>query len=88
MTRGAISKVLDKLEKKNWIKRMTKPQDNRVQLLSLTAQGRHALPQLAAIADRNDSKFFDCLEADEKATLQTLLRRLADFHRIGDVPIE
>src|SRR5580698_10318972 len=33
MTRGAISKVLDKLEDKNWIDRTTSSEDHRVQLL-------------------------------------------------------
>ncbi len=88
LTRGAVSKVLDKLVEKNWIARATKPEDNRVQLISMTRHGRRALPQLAEIADRNDREFFDCLDADERATLQRLLRKLADFHRIKDVPIQ
>jgi DNA-binding MarR family transcriptional regulator len=88
LTRGAVSKVLDKLVEKNWIARATKPEDNRVQLISMTRHGRRALPQLAEIADRNDEEFFDCLDAHERATLRRLLRKLADFHRIKDVPIE
>ena len=88
MTRGAVSKVLDKLERKKWIKRTTKAQDHRVQLLSLTGRGRNILPKLAAIADQNDSQFFDCLNADERSKLQTLLRKLAELHRISDAPIE
>lgn len=31
MTRGALSKVLDKLEGKNWAERSVSPEDNRVQ---------------------------------------------------------
>src|SRR6266536_3468206 len=30
LTRGAISKIIDKLEAKNWITRSTKPEDSRV----------------------------------------------------------
>ena len=88
MTRGAVSKVLDKLEKKHWIRHRTKPQDNRVQLLALTGQGRHILPRLAAIADQNDAQFFDCLNADERTKLEALLRKLAEFSRITNVPIK
>ena len=88
LTRGAVSKVLDKLEDKKWITRRTMPGDNRVQLLSLTRQGQHALPQLAEVADRNDERFFDCLDAKEQDTLRHLLRKLIEFHHIRDVPVE
>src|SRR5450755_2108887 len=64
LTRGAVSKVIDKLEAKNWITGSTKPEDNRVRLFSLTRRGNHVLPELAEIADHNDQTFFDVLEVD------------------------
>jgi len=88
LTRGAVSKVIDKLEAKNWIGCSIKREDSRVQLLSLTRSGGRILPQLAEIADQNDREFFDGLEADERATLRRLLVKLAEFHQIRDVPIE
>src|SRR6185312_10165574 len=39
LTRGAVSKVIDKLEEKKWVARAALPADHRAQLLSLTAQG-------------------------------------------------
>ena len=57
LTRGAISKVLDKLEDKKWLTRKTLEADNRGQLLYLTQQGRRILPELRKIADRNDRRF-------------------------------
>jgi DNA-binding MarR family transcriptional regulator len=87
MTRGAISKVLDKLQEKKWISRTTSEEDNRVQFLSLTSQGRRALPDLATIADENDDHFFSVLDADEQATLRSLLSKLADVHRISNVAV-
>jgi DNA-binding MarR family transcriptional regulator len=88
LTRGAVSKVIDKLEAKNWIARSAKPGDSRVQLLSTTRRGSGILPQLAEIADQNDRAFFDVLDAGEKATLQRLLGKLADSHQIKGAPIE
>jgi DNA-binding MarR family transcriptional regulator len=88
LTRGAVSKVLDKLEGKKWITRKTLEADNRGQLLFLTQPGRRALPELSEIADRNDRRFFDCLDAKEKATLVHLLRKLTEFHGIRNVPVE
>lgn len=88
VTRGAISKIIDKLEAKRWIRSRIKPEDNRVQLLALTTAGRRIVPELAQIADGNDEKFFACLEAAERSALRRLLRKLAEHHRIHQVPVE
>jgi DNA-binding MarR family transcriptional regulator len=88
MTRGAISKIIDKLQAKGWIGSKVNPEDSRGQLLSLTAAGRRNLPKLAEIADQNDEQFFACLDADERAALKTLLSKLAEHHQIRDVPVE
>jgi len=88
LTRGAVSKVIDKLEAKSWITGSTKPRDNRVRLFCLTRRGSRVLPELAKIASRNDRAFFDVLKPGERATLRRLLSKLVDIHRIGAVPIE
>ncbi|MBI1355833.1 MAG: MarR family transcriptional regulator [Acidobacteria bacterium] len=87
MTRGAVSKVLDKLDAKTWIVRSSKPDDARVQLLELTPEGERSLPELAAIADENDQRFFGGLDADEMAALRRLLEKLTELHQIRDVPM-
>ena len=88
MTRGAISKIVDKLQAKGWIKSRVNPEDNRGQLLSLTPGGRRNLPELAEIADQNDEQFFACLDAGERSALRCLLCKLAEHHQIRDVPVE
>jgi len=88
LTRGAVSKIMDKLEAKEWIARSTDSKDSRVQLLSLTAGGRAVLPELAAIADENDRQFFDGLLPGERAALRRLLGKIADLHHITDVPVQ
>jgi DNA-binding MarR family transcriptional regulator len=88
LTRGAISKVLDKLERKKWLTRKTLEADNRGQLLYLTQQGRRILPELREIADHNDRRFFDCLNPREKAMLGQVLRKLTASNEISDVPVE
>lgn len=88
LTRGAISKIIDKLESKEWVQTDSKEGDNRYRLLSLTRAGRRSLPALAEIADRNDSAYFDCLSAKEKLVLRQLLTKLAEHNRIHDVPTE
>lgn len=88
MTRGAISKILDRLESKAWVTRSVNPEDNRGQLLALTPQGSAVLPELAQIADSNDAHFFGCLSLEDQETLRSLLQKLAQTHRWSDVPVD
>lgn len=88
MTRGAVSKVIDKLEEKCWVHTENKQGDSRVRLLSLTRQGRFNLPILAKAADENDAHFFACLNASERSALRKLLAKIADHHHIHNVPTE
>ncbi len=88
LTRGAVSKIIDKLEAKGWIQADAKEGDNRYRLLSLTRAGQRSLPILAQIADQNDSAYFDCLNANEKVFLRELLIKLAEHNHIHDVPTE
>lgn len=88
LTRGAVSKVLEKLEGKGLVARVADAHDNRVQWLSLTRKGMHRVPKLAAIADRNDARFFACLDAREQAELRRILEKLTRVHQLPDVPVD
>ncbi len=88
MTRGAISKIVDKLQAKGWIKSRVNPKDSRGQILSLTPVGKRNLPELAEIADQNDEQFFACLDGDERSALRRLLSKVAEHHQIRDVPVD
>jgi DNA-binding MarR family transcriptional regulator len=88
MTRGAISKVLEKLDSKGLVSRSVSSADSRVQILSLTERGRRILPRLTRIADSNDRHFFAALDPDEKAALRNLMRKLAAFHQMTGMPID
>ncbi|MGO4211372.1 MarR family winged helix-turn-helix transcriptional regulator [Terriglobus sp. 2YAB30_2] len=88
LTRGAVSKIVDKLDTKGWLETETKEGDSRFRLLSLTSAGQRSLPVLAEIADQNDADYFDCLTAREKSILRELLIKLAKHNHIYDVPTE
>lgn len=77
MTRGAISKLADRLIPKRLVERAADAQDARAQTLALTARGRALVPELAALADTNDDACFAELSASERRTLEALLRRIA-----------
>jgi DNA-binding MarR family transcriptional regulator len=88
MTRGAVSKILDKLEAKKLIARTTSHHDSRVQLLALTGQGRRILPELTAVADNNDERFFGALDPVEQVALRGLLQKVAAVHEMRHAPLE
>ena len=88
MTRGAISKVVDRLADKGMAAVAVDPADRRRQSVTLTPAGRAMVPELAALADENEAEFFGHLSASARATLATLLRDTARRHGWTDVPVE
>ena len=88
MTRGAISKLAERLIAKGLVKRTDSPVDGRMHVLALCTKGRRLVPLLAALADENDREFFDLLDANERAALQQVLEKLASRHGIRSVPID
>jgi DNA-binding MarR family transcriptional regulator len=88
LTRGAITKLADRLIAKSLIRREPSANDGRAQTLALTDRGSALVPDLAALADRNDAEFFECLTADERETLGLLLKSLAERGHMIAVPVE
>jgi DNA-binding MarR family transcriptional regulator len=88
MTRGAITKLADRLIAKSLIGREANAVDGRAQTLALTKRGSDLVPELAALADRNDVEFFACLTAGERTTLQRLLRRIVERSHMTAMPID
>ncbi len=88
MTRGAITKLAERLIETSLATRKANPDDARAQTLTLTAQGRRLVPELAALADRNDAEFFDHLTAAETATLKRLLKGIVERRGLKTLPID
>jgi DNA-binding MarR family transcriptional regulator len=88
MTRGAITKLADKLIGRSLIVRRASREDGRAQTLALTPQGRSLVPELAALADKNDAEFFGGLTATERKTLERLLKQLVAHGRMTAMPTE
>ena len=86
MTKGAISKLADRLIGKALVERRADPVDGRAQILSLTAAGRALVPRLAALADVNDAAFFGTLSPENRNDLERLLRKIVSDRKLTDVP--
>jgi DNA-binding MarR family transcriptional regulator len=88
LTRGAVSKLLERLLQKGLITRTESKEDRRYQDIQLTTAGRRLVPQLAALADQNDKEFFSSISASERAQLMKLLKKLAEARSLRSYPIE
>ncbi len=86
MTRGAISKLADRLVEKGLVTRGSNPDDGRGQTLELHSNGRKLVPRLAALADDNDAAFFQTLSQTERQQLKRLLSQLIAQHELTGVP--
>lgn len=88
LTRGAISKLADRLLAKGLILRLAHPRDGRAHCLSLSPAGRRRVPVLAAIADRNDADYFGALTPAEHDSLLRMLKGLAARRGLKQVPLD
>lgn len=88
MTRGAISKLADRLAAKSLALRVADKQDRRYQSLKLTAEGRALVPRLSALADQNDTEFFGHIAAADRRKLEAALKEIVRHHELKNVPVE
>lgn len=88
MTRGAISKLADRLAAKALLTRQAGDGDGRFQMLALTAKGRALVPPLAALADENDREFFACLDRSAREAIEKAMREIVRRRRLNSIPLD
>ncbi len=88
LTRGAVSKLIDRLLNKGLVTREESSDDRRFQDLKLTTKAMRLVPKLGHIADKNDESFFSVLTDSEKKNLVKTLIKIAEHHELNTNPIE
>lgn len=88
MTKGAISKLADRLLAKGLVERRPNPDDGRAHELVLKPAGRVLVPRLAELADQNDAAFFDVLAQAERRQLERLLKKIVAERALNEIPTE
>lgn len=88
MTRGAISKLVERLCVKGLVGRTASESDRRYQLVHLTPKGKRLVPKLARLANENDREFFGHLPANARAELIRTLEELVHRHGWKTVPVD
>jgi DNA-binding MarR family transcriptional regulator len=88
MTRGAISKLADRLAAKGLATQTVNDSDRRFQALALTAEGEALVPKLSALADQNDAEFFGHLTPAGRATIEAAMKDVVRRLGLRSVPVE
>lgn len=88
LSRGAVSKLVDRLAAKGFVACRSENRDRRYQVVNLTASGRTLVPSLAALADQNDREFFGHLEAKERTELVAILKGIVRRKELKGAPVE
>jgi MarR family transcriptional regulator, lower aerobic nicotinate degradation pathway regulator len=88
MTRGAISKLADRLIDKELIVRRASAGDRRFQSLALTRLGRAITPKLAVLADENDQEFFADLDIGTRAAITAAMKAIVRSKGLRGAPVD
>jgi MarR family transcriptional regulator, lower aerobic nicotinate degradation pathway regulator len=88
LTRGAISKLADRLIDKDLIARRASAGDRRFQSLALARPGRTITPKLAALADENDAEFFADLDTEARATIAAAMKAIVRRKGLRAAPVD
>lgn len=73
---GAMTRLLDRLEKRDFLRRVRSPRDRRAIHLELTGKGRAALPRIRAAAVTVFNRFLRGFSHAESRQLVEYLRRV------------
>ena len=88
LTRGAVSKLADRLIAKRLLTRKASPDDGRAQTLGLTVKGADFVPELATLADRNEAECFTHLSEHDRHCLERILKATVVRLGIASMPID
>jgi DNA-binding MarR family transcriptional regulator len=88
MTRGGVSKLVERLCNKYLVTRSTGDGDQRYQQLRLTDAGRKLVPELAALADQNDKEFFGHLTPEQRENIQDVLEEIVRRRQLTTIPVD
>jgi DNA-binding MarR family transcriptional regulator len=88
LTRGAISKLVERLAAKGLASVHSDAHDGRAQRIALSDAGRQLVPALSALADENDAEAFGHLDHEQRASLRALLGSIVAHLHIQGAPVD
>lgn len=74
--KATMVKLIDELEKMNFVSRTSDLVDRRIKMIALTSHGKKSLPRITAIRDKNEEKFLSVLSPSEQQSLKSIVSKL------------
>lgn len=78
--RATMGGVIDRLEQKKWMTRVASAEDRRVNLLTITDEGREALSRAKPLVRRAQERIVEPLDADERAAFERMCLKMLAHH--------
>ncbi len=88
VTKGAVSKLVERLVERGLVTRATSEVDRRQQALGLTPRGRALVPRLARLADENDRAYFAHMDPRTRAAVLRAMQEIVEIHQLNGAPID
>jgi DNA-binding MarR family transcriptional regulator len=88
ITRGAVSKLVDRLEARHLVAQYDSETDDLYQVIALGEKGEDLAVELVALADRHEAEFFGHLKRADRDLLLTTLRDIAQRNELEAPPID
>ncbi|MFN3889200.1 MAG: MarR family winged helix-turn-helix transcriptional regulator [Beijerinckiaceae bacterium] len=78
--RATIGGVIDRLEQKKWVTRVPSAEDRRVNLLTVTDEGRETLSRAAPLVRRAQERIIEALDEAERAAFERMCLKMLAHH--------
>lgn len=78
--RATIGGVIDRLEQKKWVTRVASAEDRRVNLLTITDEGREALARATPLVRRAQERIIEPLDESERAAFERMCLKILAHH--------
>lgn len=88
MHKTKVSRAIQALEKRHWVKRQVDTKDRRVEWISLLPQGRRVYNKLVPLMQAEEAKLMARLGPEKSAALQEGLAALEEIYLEPKVPME
>lgn len=77
LSKSTITRVIDELEGRKWVQRMTDPEDRRAYRVILTEQGRKKREEIRAVHEHALTEIFQKFSPTDKKLFNELLQNLS-----------
>lgn len=80
-----ITRILDRLEKKKWVKRRPNPSDRRSSLVFLTEEGERIIDEVSTLFDSYSGWFVEGISLEDEVVFRSVLEKInSNINRLTD----